>query len=58
MAIEQENLALKDQNKRFLKEKMGFDEEIKKKQGKFRSDLIELEQKNFNMMKEVKNWGF
>ena len=55
LMIEQENLSLKEQNKRLLKEKMAFDDEIRKKQGKFKSDLIELEQKNFNMMKEVKN---
>ena len=28
---------------------------MKKNKGKFKSDFLELEQKNFNLMKEVKN---
>ena len=51
--VEQENMDLKEQNKKIVKEKNYIDEEFKKKQSKFKGEYKDLEQNNFSLMKEV-----
>ena len=53
IAVEQENMDLKEQNKKISKEKNYLDEEFKKKQSKFKGEYKDLEQNNFSLMKEV-----
>ena len=51
--MEQENIDLKEQNKKLLKEKNHIDDEFKKKQTKFKGEYKDLEQNNFSLIKEV-----
>ena len=53
IAVDQENIDLKEQNKKISKEKNYLDEEFKKKQSKFKGEYKDLEQNNFSLMKEV-----
>lgn len=53
IAVEQENIDLKEQNKKIVKEKNYLDEDFKKKQIKLKGEYKDLEQNNFSLMKEV-----
>lgn len=55
LSLEQENIGLKDQHKKIAKEKNSSEDDLKKKLTKLKGEFIDIEQKNYLMLKEVKN---
>lgn len=51
--LDQENSNLRDQIRKNSKDKSYWEEDAKRKQSKMKEDLLELEQQNFGLLKEV-----